>query len=157
MIGRRTFLRLFGTTAAAAPLAAKGALDSEIGRAAGFWNTPGLGDASLGISSGGRPPAGLGQATNLFVSYEERLARAGEHIKLFGLPKFLEAQLRDQARYVSSLDPDIAAKRSWSMAVKIGEQRQRNYQRARERIEMSGWCARGRQAVGQILGFDWPW
>ena len=47
------------------------------------------------------------------------------------LPDWLDDELRERNRYVGYLDPDIAAKRSWSMAVKIATQRERNIARAK--------------------------
>lgn len=133
-----------------APLAAKAAADAEIAKGVGMFSANGLGDASM------RLPGGMPQALD-DISYEKRLIGAADYIKAFGIPQVMDYRLRDEARYVSSLDPDIACKTSWSMSVKIMTQRQRNYERAVERIKAAGWQERGRQTLKKFLGFDWPW
>ena len=150
---RRRFLSLLGVGAAAGPLAVKAAADAEIGSSMGMLNIKGFGSTALGLSSGQPPDA----EQVAYIPYEKRLIGAADYIKMFGIPEVMEFELRDQARYVGSFDPDIACKQSWSMAVKIMTQRERNYQRAVERVEKSGWQQRKRSALKTILGFEWPW
>lgn len=149
---RRRFFAFAGAT----PLAAKAAADRAIAEASGVFHLNGLGDASVGIAGGG-PPATGDAMGGAFVPYEKRVTGAGEYLKVFGMPDWVEYQLRDNARYVNSLDHDLACKRSWSMSVKIAEQRQRNYRKAVERMHKSAWTYRGRTAIQKLLGFEWPW
>ena len=137
----------------ATPIAAKAAVDTELAKQAGLWTADGLGDASLRISPGGIAQGGAGGG----IPYEKRLIGAADYIKMFGLPEVIDFELRDQARYVNSLDPDIACKKSWSMSVKIMTQRQRNYERQVARLEKSGWRQRARSGLTKLLGFEWPW
>jgi hypothetical protein len=143
---RRTFFGFMGT----APLAAKAAAEAEIANSMNMIHFNGLGDATM------RLPGGIPHAID-DVSYEKKLIGAADYIKLFGVPEAMEYRIRDESRYVSSLDPDIACKRSWSMAVKIMTQRERNYHRSVERMKVAGWQERGKQALKKTLGFDWPW
>ena len=148
---RRRFFGLMGTGA----LSAKVATDIEVAKLAGL-DMSGIGNASLRLSrriSDGDPIADSGP----FVPYEKRLIAAGDYIQMLGIPEFMEFELRDRVRYLGSLDPDIANKRSWSMAVKIMTQRQRNYEREIEKVKRSAWIQRGRAGIKKILGFDWPW
>jgi hypothetical protein len=146
---RRSFLSLLGVGAAAGPLAAKVAVDSEIGKLAGIQSN--LASTGLGLISGGAPQA-IGDGTN----YQQQLINAANYVKMFGLPEFVEFELKDQSKWIPSLDPDLACKKSWSMSVKIAEQRQRNYKRAVERLEKIGWQMKKRSAIKTILGYDWP-
>lgn len=146
---RRSFLKLIG----AAPIAAKATADAELAKASGI-NVSGVGNASLGLAGGGGAmPSALADG----VTYEQRLIGATDYIKMFGVPDVINFELRDRAKYVSALDPDIACKASWSMSVKIMTQRQRNYDRELERLMTSGWQQRGRIALKKLTGFDWPW
>lgn len=154
MQNRRRFLSLLGAGAASAPLAAKAVADGALAKSIGMNAVNGLGSAGFGLPSG-NGPAEISQGP--YIPYEKRLIGAADHIKLFGLPKTVEFNLRDQAKYVSSLDPDIACKTTWSMSIKIMTQRQRNYDRSVERIKIAGWQERGRQTLTKLLGFEWPW
>jgi hypothetical protein len=138
----------------AGSLAAKTAADRIVGNSAGLYHLDGLGDASMSLPQGGFE-APLPQGND--VPYESRIIQAGRHLKLFGIPDWLEFEMRDSARYVASLDPDLACKRSWSMSVKIAEQRQRNYQRRVERMHQQAWQSKGRSVLKRLLGFEWPY
>ena len=150
---RRTFFGLMGST----PLAAKAIADEALAKASGSFVANGLGNASLGLGYGspGNAPAEMGASA--YVPYEKRLMGAADYIKMFGIPEVMEYELRDRARCINALDPDIACKASWSMSVKLMTQRQRNYEREVLRIEKSGWQQRGRSTLNKFLGFDWPW
>jgi len=150
---RRKFLSLLGIGAASAPLAAKAASDAIIAQGMGVTTT-GLGGTGLGLPGafGGASEGGFGG-----VPYEQRLIGAADYIKIFGIPAVVDEGLKDQARWVGTLDPDIACKKSWSMSVKILTQRQRNYDRLVERMKVSGWHERGKQTLKSVLGYEWPW
>lgn len=140
----------------AAPVAAKVAADEAMAKTAGVFAPNGLGNASMGLSYGGKDVVGEVN-TGTYIPYEKRLTGAADYIKMFGIPEVMEYELRDRARCVNALDPDIACKGSWSMSVKLMTQRQRNYERELLRVEKSGWQQRGRQTLKTFLGFDWPW
>jgi hypothetical protein len=157
MTTRRKVLALIGVGSVSAPLAAKAAADASLGSLTGM--IPG---GALGFGNGGSLslPGGSGApiaSEGPFVPYEKRLIRASDFIRLTGLPEVVENQIRDNSRQVFQLDPDIASKRSWSMNVKIAEQRQRNYTRSVERIHQAAWSQRKLSAIKALLGFEWPW
>lgn len=154
---RRRFLSLLGVGAASAPLAAKAISDAEIAKLVGANNA--FSSAGLGLGGGYGVPAtddAVSIMKGTYIEHHQRVINAADYIKMFGIPEVLEFELRDAAKYIHSFDPDIACKKTWSMFVKIQHQRQRNYERAVERIHKSGWHQRGRQAVKKILGFEWP-
>lgn len=116
--------------------------------------------AGLASVAGGYP-AGIegadGQAVKgVYVAYEDRVTKTADWIKLFGVPDVIKEEFRQNSKWVEALDPDIAAKRSWSMSVKVQEQRQRNYQRQIESIQMRGWQEKKRGVLKDLLGFQWP-
>lgn len=153
---RRMFFGLMGT----APLAAKAAADDMIAKAAGAYTSNGLGNAGIGLSAsvGNTPQQGVSVTDGVkYLPYEQRVMGAADFVKAFGIPEVMEFELRDQARSISALDPDIACKASWSMSVKLMTQRERNYQRALARVERSGWQYRKRSALNKLIGFEWPW
>ena len=150
---RRRFLSLLGVSTAAGPLAVKAAADAEIAKLSGI-SQQSIASTGLGVSGGMPPSDGQGP---IGLTHQQRLVGAADYIKMFGIPEVIEFELRDQSKWISSLDPDLACKKSWSMSVKILEQRQRNYNRAVERIQKTGWQQKKRQAIKTILGFEWPW
>jgi hypothetical protein len=143
---RRTF---FGWMTAT-PLAAKAAADAEIGKLTAMREVPGFGDATLALGEtfGGDEDK---------IPYRQRLIGAADYIKAFGIPAAVEMRLRNDAKYVHGLDPDIACKRSWSMSFKIVCQRQRNYERALQSITMGAKHERAKKLLKSMLGFEWPW
>jgi hypothetical protein len=151
---RATRRRFFGLVGAA-PLAAKATTDAEIARMIGAGDLVGLGNASLGLSYGGAPQSA--PSGGPYVPYEKRLIGAADYIRMFGVPETMEFELRDRAKHICFIEPDIANKRSWSMTVKAMTQRQRNYEREVAKIERFGWMQRGRDSLKRFLGFDWPW
>jgi hypothetical protein len=155
---RRRFLSLLGVGAAAGPLAAKAVADHEIGSLAGLnrAHSP-LASTGLGLYGGEAGQPAAMQSTSSGLTYQQTLIGASDYIKMWGLPEVFELELRDQSKWISSLDPDLACKKSWSMSVKILEQRQRNYERAVERLKKVGWQQKKRSAIKTVLGFDWPW
>lgn len=151
---RRKFLSLLGVGAASAPLAAKAVSDAEVFKLSGM-SQQALASTGLGMY-GSSPPASSQTSSGPYVPHEQRLIQASDYIKMFGLPEVVEFELRDRAKWISSLDPDIACKKSWSMSVKLLEQRERNYQRLVERMKKQGWQQKKRSAIKTILGFEWP-
>ena len=147
---RRRFLSLLGLSAASAPLAAKAAADSEMAALSGLKN------ASLAVGVSASSGYGIPDVsqTNVISPY----IQAAGYLKSFGkLPIFVENNLRERAKYVEHLDPDIVCKRSWSLNVKIAAQRERNYQREVERIQRSATYDLGQSTFKKITGFEWPW
>lgn len=148
---RRSFLQALGLAPVAGPLAAKAAADKAIADMAGV-QIDGLRGGGGGYGPNVAPPRATASAADI-----DQFQAAAQYVKTFGLPKFAEAQLRENSRYVGGLDPDIAAKRSWSMSFKIVTQRQRNYEAALRRIEEAGWQSPARMAFNKVLGTWWPW
>ena len=147
-LARRGFLRIMG----AAPLAARAAVEQETLHLAGVGRIGSDGAAPMA----GPAIAGDTPGLNQFVPYEQRATRAVEYVRMFGLPQWLEDDIRDRARYVPCLDYDIAVQRSWSTSYKFVVQRQRNYERERQRIENSGMRQKARNTLTKLLGFEWP-
>lgn len=149
---RRQFLSLLGVGAASAPLAAKVVADNQMASLAGLNNqilAMGV-QANTGVQ--GIPDA----SGNL--EYVSPYIRVQQYLKLTGkLPEFVEVNLRQRAKNVSHLDPDIACKKSWSLNVKIITQRERNYQYELERLAISGKYDVAQTAFKKITGFEWPW
>ncbi len=142
---RRTF---FGWMTAT-PLAAKAAADAEITKLTTMRSVPGFGDAAIPLDDFGPASADGGYAT--------RLIGAADYIKAFGVPSAVERRLRNDAKYVHGLDPDIACMRAWSMSFKILCQRQRNYERALQAITAGAKHQRAKKLLDRMLGFEWPW
>jgi hypothetical protein len=148
---RRGFLSLLGAGTAAGPLAVKAAVEAE---SASLMNM-----ATTGLNGGygiGEPAESATQSGS-YISYEDRVIGVSDYIKMFGVPKSIEETYRLNAQYVNALDPDIVCKRSWSMCVKIQEQKQRNYQRQIENLTQRGIQQRAFKTIKTVLGFDWPW
>lgn len=138
-LGRRGFLRFLGAAPVAGPLAAKAATDAAIADLSGIKVSLGMG----GTAGPGQPGTG------------KEYAAVSAYVKTAGLPAFAEADFRERARDVHSLDPDIANKRSWSMAVKIATQRQRNYERFVRNVHEAGWRVPARELLSKTVGW-WP-
>ncbi len=139
---RRRFFSFVG----ASPLAARAAAEKGMAEVIGI-NANGLGNPN----SGGAP---LGGGDD---SYRDQIIASGRFVETFGIPEVIESVIREQSRWVASLDPDIANKRSWSMAVKVMTQRQRNYDREINRIKRRSSHFGGLATLRKIIGFEWPW
>lgn len=148
---RRRFLSLLGVSTAAGPLAVKAAAEVESASLMGVVTT-GLGGGYIP----GRPAENASQDGG-YVAYEDRVIGVADYIKMFGVPKSIEETYKLNSQFVSALDPDLACKRSWSMCVKVQEQRQRNYQRQIEQLTQRGIQQRAFKTIKTVLGFDWPW
>lgn len=153
---RRRFLSLLGVSTAAAPLAAKAALDESIARQTGLDL---IGSRVGGMGGMGAPASMSEQAKGYaqYLPYEDRVKKSVAWMKLVGFPDFMERQIRENSKWVQGLDPDIAAKRSWSMSVKIQEQRVRNYDRQRKSYEFHSENLVKKSFIEKTLGFEWPW
>lgn len=154
MLARRKFLGMFAAT----PLAAKAAADEIIAKQI---NLGGSGIAPRLPSSVGRAPLEYGMqeagdSKKRYFTHEERLINASDWIRLFGVPDGLEKEFRGNSKWVGALDPDIATKRSWSMSVKIQEQRQRNYDRYVQALKDTGPITRTKSKLKDMLGYAWP-
>jgi len=72
------------------------------------------------------------------------------------LRKELESIYFERERGVSSIDPDIAAYRSFSLNAKIAFQRQRNVQRQIDGlISNQGWWERFSKFGQRVMGIKW--
>ena len=149
---RRRVLSLIGAT----PIAAKAAADDALAKVMGLAEVNGLGDNQVWL--GGMPESGeVGGATGAQLPYKDRITRAARYLRVTGVPDWLKEDLREQSQWVSSLDPDLACKRSWSMSVKIAEQRQRNYRRRLDEMQKQAMRMDNYDFLKKALGFDWPW
>jgi hypothetical protein len=150
MIGRRKFLKVLGVGTAAAPLAARAAAED----AAKSLTMRGSDASPLaaniapgGWAMPGQPALHAGEP-NEFLSFIRCHGRIPDHV---------ERRHREQAQWVHYLDPDIACKRSWSLNVKIQEQRQRNYHRAIDQMMDYNWYNNAQKKFAETFGFAWPW
>lgn len=149
---RRKFLSLLGVGTAAGPLAVKVATEQQV-----------LGLTSLKYAglSAGNPIDTYGEVGSQHVSKEAYVSpyiQANNYLKLWGkLPAFVEENLRERAKQVSNLDPDIACKKSWSLCVKISAQRERNYQNLLQQHSKQGTYQEAQSMFSKITGFQWPW
>lgn len=121
MTNRRALLKML-RFAPAAPLALKAAADKAIGDLVGISNVGYAGPPPSGGISGGAPVS---------ISGDDWKKKVLRFLAKNTLPDWVDEELRLRNRNVGYLDPDIACKRSWSMAVKIATQRERNIQRAK--------------------------
>lgn len=146
-VGRRGFLR----TMLAAPAAAKAVSDRAIAEAVGL-NPIGLG------GYGPSPPGGAPLAANAgALSTSGRVSRLFKFLKKSGgLPRFELEKIRRECRYVHTLDPDLAALRSFSMSVKIQMQRERNIERTIEQTLAYQTYAAAMESFRERHGF-WLW
>ena len=145
MLGRRKFLRFMGVNAVAMPLAAKTAADNAIADLAlrGADASP-LACAAPGMVSGG--------------DFDEDLVKAKAYLAAFGKPpSFVIASAEKESRRVYFLEPDIASKKSWSMAFKINEQRKRNLKEEIERRTNPDLWHNTAREFTRKMGFSWPW
>lgn len=128
-VGRRKFLGLLGLS----PLAAKVAADELVLKE---MTTASYG---LGAPAIPQPPMGGQSVGGLIGPTEPYWMKPLRWLQKNKLPGWTVEQIREETRHVHCLDPDIAAKRSWSPAVKLAEQRERNFRRRME------WTMRGPQ------------
>lgn len=119
-LGRRKLLGLIGMS----PLAAKAAADQAMAATTGLAPQGMQGFGHIG------PPAGHPGGQVYAADASSTREKIKNWLSKNGLPEWERARLREQSRHVYALDPDIAAKKSWSMSVKIITQRQRNYERS---------------------------
>lgn len=136
-VARRGLLKMIG----AAPLtglASKIKLDEAIAEEAGGIKTTGL------------------VYNNIPDVDSSSLLKLAKLVKTSGLPDVLERRLREQTYFVGGLDADIAAKRSWSMAVKIQHQRERNYNARLQSVLEAPWRETRLAILTKILG-GIPW
>ena len=139
-IARRGFLRLLPGAAVAAPIVAKAAADELMGQQAGLVRGVLGGGVEMAQACAPAPP--------------DR-SRIKDFFSKFGLPDFERDRIWQETS-VHYLDPDIAAKKSWSMNVKILTQRERNFKQRIGR-ELRAWDFEdAREAFQRKHGF-WFW
>ena len=143
MTTRRNALKLFGM----APLGAKKASQAIVEKLAG--------DATMqqlaGISA---MPSGAQDTCNPSPvsgrDWKDKL-KAWFRLKQ-PIPSWHEDEIRRQHQFVVALDVDIAAKKSWSMSVKIITQRERNVQRTLKNLERNIWLDDQKQEFYERYG-----
>lgn len=145
MTTRRNFLKVLGLAPAAAP-AAKAALEKQtLDLMVSESGAVRASSSAIGIVS-------LPQSTG--DEYTTRIKMA-DYLRMWGkLPDHVMAQIRAETQWVAHLDFDIANKRSWSLAAKVHEQRQRNMAQRLARIEQNGVQSRARQLFAKTFGFE---
>lgn len=118
-ISRRWFLK----AVPAAPMAAKAAAAKLVAEP-GVLGFPGLTPSTGGYAM---PTGSSAQQTDNRPA--ARLSRWRDMLRHFGgLPQWKLEEIRENCKYVAVLDPDIAARHSWSVSVKMQEQRRRNFE-----------------------------
>lgn len=126
MIGRRSLLRALGV----APLAARAAAEKAAASLAAVQM--GVGEAHSGLPSAAPQSAGGYAVFKRSSILELALRTQADRDEI--------ESLYYRAAYVAALDPDLAGKRSWSLAAKITFQRQRNVKRMMEQeMDRSPW------------------
>lgn len=146
---RRKALGLIGTVPVGGALAAKAELDATVSSQAGLIK---------GILAPGGAPIGNAYPQGYSGGdWRKPYLIAAEYAKAVGLPEHVKSNMRERARFVDALDPDLAAKRSWSMSVKIATQRERNYQREVDRIKKDADQYRAALLLKETVGWEWPW
>lgn len=146
MLARRKFLKIMGVSTAAAPLAAKEVFEAENSRLTAMGSRLG------GQMLAGSAPTG-GPASDDPGGYTAQ--RAWLQLNGGKLPEHIEKMARNSAKNVAFLDHDIAAKRSWSMAAKIHEQRQRNYREQVEYLSDPNRFETAQRLFEKLTGFKW--
>ena len=150
---RRRFLSLLGVGTAAGPLAAKAAVEQEM---LSLTSIKGMDYLSVGNAANSYP-AECGQQIGK-EPYKSPYQLAEQYLRLGGkLPSFVEQNVRERAKTVQYLDPDIACKRSWSLNVKIAAQRERNYTAELNRYIVTGKYEAAQSTFQKLTGFQWPW
>lgn len=140
---RRKFLQILGVGTAAAPLAAKAAIEKET-----LALTGGTRDAiATGALNYVSAPASQTDETSTRI-------KMSDHMKLFGVPAHVLERITEESKWVYSLDFDIANKRSWSLAAKVHEQRQRNLQRKLQQLRVGGARFMARSLFAKTFGFE---
>lgn len=130
-LARRGFLKLLPV----AGLAGKAAAEDAATRLAGLGTTGlaqnvggGFAAEGLGCASNQVQPASLAQGSAISVDVRRKIIQ--RVLRLPNLRGELESILYEDQRHVGFIDPDLAAKRSFSLAAKVTFQRQRNVERA---------------------------
>lgn len=143
---RRGVLALLGA-APAAPLAAKAIVDEQLAKMTGVQFGAGGGRIPYSDSADAGPPTASVNAEKLALEFFE----------LFGVPEHVDDEYRRESLSITYLDPDIAAKKSWSHSVKIATQRQRNYEKLKDGMRHRLAKNRKTKAFRELTGFDWPY
>ena len=146
-LSRRSFAKALGLAPVAAPLAAKAAADAEIAKLIGISSV--APQFEYGVSTAGVPQSSF--------DYDKARIAAAQYAKNVGLPDFVRESMRRNSQYVGALDPDLAAKKSWSMSVKILTQRERNLERSIAALQYGALQSQGTMMFKKLTGWDWPW
>lgn len=143
---RRGFLKMMGLGAATGPLALKAAAENEAMQLTTLSNRA-ANQALTGAASSGGP------CNDMHPDYIKQLAWS----KLNGgaVPPHIEEFARRGSKNVSFIEADIAVKRSWSLAAKIHEQRERNYQREIANLREPNKFEFAQMAFEKLTGFRW--
>lgn len=143
---RRSFLKIMGLGAAAGPLAMKAAAENEAMQLTTLANRA-SGQALAGSTASGGP------CSDMHPDYIKQLAWS----KLNGgkVPVHIEEFARRGSKNIAFIEADIAVKKSWSLAAKIQEQRERNYQREIANLREPNKFEFAQTAFEKLTGFRW--
>ena len=134
----------------ASPLALKAAAEEKAAKLSGWWDGDLLSPVGTDLvhTLADNTPGEL-----ISINMESWVARAVKEAQLLQTlaPELLERKRRREAKEVRSIDPDLAALQSMSLAAKIAFQRERLYHRTLE--EEAGWIDRVKEeAIRRSLG-----
>lgn len=149
MTTRRRFFGLVAGT----PLVAKAASDNVVASLSNI-GIDGRGYNILPHPYSSDPPSSTPPSSE--IMWEEKLRLSSLHIKTFGIPDYVKEVYREESKKIYYLDPDIANKKSWSMAFKVCCQRERNYQNRLKCIEKHHTRTWKEKALEKVLGFKFP-
>lgn len=146
---RRRFLAFVGVAAPAAPLVAKAAVEKEMAALSGvkLGANVGVGIPYSGIMDAAAP----GSSGGIDV-----WDAADKFFSVFGMPEHIKENFVRRSREINAIDPDIAVKRSWSFAVKVQAQRERNLEKMQQGMVESIAQTRREKAFRKLTGFSWP-
>lgn len=130
-LARRGFLKLLPAAGFAGKLAAEDAAKQLSGLGStGFPQNAGGGWAVEGLGCAPNQPAPISLSQGSAISIDARRRIIQRVLRIPKLRGELESILYEDQRHVGYIDPDLAAKRSFSLAAKVTFQRQRNVERA---------------------------
>jgi hypothetical protein len=143
--------RSFFGWCAATPLAAKASAD----RAVADLMKIDVDGAAFGANITGGEFGGVPSQENA-IPWKDHLKRCVNYVNVFGLPPEIDEIYRDQSKVVYRLDADIANKRSWSMAFKVLQQQQRNYENKKALLSKQNSRAWVSDKLRKAIGVEFP-
>lgn len=143
MLARRSFLRALGLGAPAA-IAAGSSVEAATGLRGGIGSLFGY-----GVSGGVDDVAGVAMADSTGMAQRMAIYLASN-----ALPSFVTDRIRENARDIQRLDPDLAANRSFSLSTKMRIQAEREVKRATRQAVSTAKRNVLRTAFQKMHGFE---